>query len=367
MTKVSIIHCETYDREKVMDAVRRSVDLIGGMGSLVKPGMKVLVKPNLLSARPPDDCVDTHPEVARAVVRLVKEAGGTPLVGDSPGGFGKNIDEVYKISGMKDMAREEGVDMVKFTSAKHVDGIPIARYIFDCDLVISVPKFKTHCITVFTAAIKNMYGAVVGLYKAERHSTAPREEDFAKVVAKVFSIAKPHLTIVDSIMAMEGDGPSSGEARKLGLVMASQDAVALDSVLAEMIGLKPLEVAVIKESHALGLGEVDLLKIETVGDDMSLLRPKDFKLPQTMPMRLIPGVFANSIAPLIKFKPYIDSAICARCNLCKITCPVNCIEIEKSYTRIDYKKCVRCLCCHEVCPYRAIRIKRNILTRLVWG
>ncbi|MDP3804293.1 MAG: DUF362 domain-containing protein, partial [Candidatus Omnitrophota bacterium] len=225
MSKVAIARCADYDRDKVFDAVRKAVDLLGGMSEFAKPGMKVLLKPNLLSARTPAEGVDTHPEVVRAVVRLVKSSGATPVVGDSPGGYGKNIDEVFEISGMKRMAEEEGVELVKFTGSKFVDGIPISRRVFDSDLFISIPKLKTHSITILTAAIKNTFGTIPGLYKAECHSRAPKEEDFAKIIAKVHSIARPHLTVLDGIVGMEGDGPASGNLRNMNFIMASRDAV----------------------------------------------------------------------------------------------------------------------------------------------
>ncbi|OGW93396.1 MAG: hypothetical protein A3K16_01615 [Omnitrophica bacterium RIFCSPLOWO2_01_FULL_45_24] len=367
MAKVSIIRCPDYETANVFNAVKRAVDLIGGIDTFVKPGMKVLLKPNLLSARVPDDAVDTHPEVVRAVVRLVKGAGAVPCIGDSPGGYGKNIDEVFEKSGIKRMAEEEGVELERFTASRFVNGTPIARQIFDSDRVISIPKLKTHSVTVLTAAIKNMFGAVVGLYKAQCHSRAPKEEDFCRIIAKVYSIARPHLTIVDGIIAMEGDGPSSGAIRKMNLIMAGMDAVAIDSCLAKIMGVKPLDILVTKEAYEAKLGEADMSKIEVMGDDLDTFIAKDFKLPQTTPLKFLPRSVMNGIASLIKFKPYIDIGICRRCNLCKIACPVSCIEIEKNYCRIDYKKCVRCLCCHEVCPYRAISIKRNILTKMVWG
>ncbi|MFA4981256.1 MAG: DUF362 domain-containing protein [Candidatus Omnitrophota bacterium] len=367
MTKVALAKCADYDTTKVFEAVKKAVDLVGGIGSYVKPGMKVLLKPNLLSARPPDDAVDTHPEVVRAVVRLVKSAGATPLIGDSPGGYGKNIDEVFNKSGMRKMAREEAVELVKFTSSKTVDGIPISRYVFDCGCIISLPKLKTHGITILTAAIKNTYGMVVGLYKAECHSRAPKEKDFAKVIAKVYSITKPHLTVLDGITAMEGDGPSAGYPRNMGLVMAGPDAVAIDSCIAKMIGLEPFDILITKEAYAMGYGEADLSRIEIVGEKIGDFAAADFKLPQTTALKLIPQAVAKGFGSLIRFKPYIDVSVCTRCNLCKITCPVSAIKIERDSCAIDYKKCVRCLCCQEVCPYKAIGIKRNILTKMVWG
>jgi uncharacterized protein (DUF362 family) len=126
--KVSLVRCADYDTARVFEAVKRAVDFIGGINNFVMPGMKVLVKPNLLSARAPEEAVDTHPEVVRAVVKLVKEAGGTPVIGDSPGGYHKNIDIVLEKSGMKTMAQEEGVEIVRFTTSRFVDGIPVARY-----------------------------------------------------------------------------------------------------------------------------------------------------------------------------------------------------------------------------------------------
>ncbi|MCX5667050.1 MAG: DUF362 domain-containing protein [Candidatus Omnitrophica bacterium] len=367
MARVVLVRCESYDTGKVFDAVKRSVDLLGGIEAFVKPGMKVLLKPNLLSARLPEDAVDTHPEVVRAVVRLVKGAGAVPFIGDSPGGFGKNIGEIFEKSGMKRIADEEGVRLEAFTTSKFVNGIPIARQIFDSDRVISIPKFKTHSVTVLTAAVKNMFGSVVGLYKAECHSRSPKEEDFSGIIARVYSITKPHLTVVDGIIAMEGDGPSSGVIRKMDLITASEDAVAIDSCLAKIMGVEPLDILVTKEAYKNRLGEADLSKIEILGEGLDAFVAKDFKLPQTTPLKYLPKSVISSVASLIRFKPYIDNAACRRCNLCKLTCPVDCIEIEKRRCSIDYKKCTRCLCCHEVCHYRAVSIKRNLLTKMVWG
>ena len=367
MAKVALTRCSDYETANVFNAVKRSVDLIGGINAFIRPGTKVLLKPNLLSPRPPEDAVTTHPEVARAVARLAKSAGGIVSLGDSPGGYGKNIDEIMEISGMKKMAGEEGIEIRKFNTPKLINGFPIARDFLEFDFVISIPKFKTHMITVITAAVKNMFGTVVGPHKTHCHSRAPKEEDFSKIIAKVYSISKPHLTILDGIIAMEGDGPSAGVVRKMSLIMAGPDAVAIDACVAKIMGLEPLKVLVTKEASMMGLGESDLAHIEVVGDNIEDFVVKDFKLPRTIPLRFIPKGIINTVMALIKFKPYINSGLCKRCNLCKVSCPVDCISIEKDYCEIDYKKCVKCLCCHEVCPYKAICIKRNFLTKMLWG
>ncbi|MFA5144229.1 MAG: DUF362 domain-containing protein [Candidatus Omnitrophota bacterium] len=367
MVKVSLARCNDYNPDRVFAAVKKAVDLVGGMEAFVKKGAKVLIKPNLLSARRPEDAVDTHPEVVRAVARLAKLSGaGVVLLGDSPGGYGADMDEIFDKSGMRAVAKEEGVELVKFTASKTVDGIPFTRYIFDCDCVISVPKLKTHLVTILTAGIKNMYGTVVGLYKSERHLSAPKGKDFAKVIAKVYGIAKPHLTVLDAIRAMEGDGPSGGQPRNLNLVMAGPDAVAIDTIAAAIVGIEPLDVLVTKEAFRSGFGEADPAKIELAGDDAAGFFLPNFKMPQTIPLGFVPTAIATAAASLIKFKLHIDIRVCRRCRLCKTTCPVNAIEIGKDSCKIDYKKCVRCLCCHEVCPYKAIRIKRNLLTKLLW-
>jgi uncharacterized protein (DUF362 family)/Pyruvate/2-oxoacid:ferredoxin oxidoreductase delta subunit len=367
MAKVAILRCEDYDSSNVYETVKRAIDLIGGINTFIKPGMKVLLKPNLLSPRPPEDAVTTHPEVVRAVSRLVRSAGGIVSLGDAPGGYGKNIDEILETSGIKRMANEEGIEIKKFSTPKFIDGFPIALDYLESDFVISIPKFKTHMITVITAAVKNMFGTVVGPHKTECHSRAPREEDFSKIIAKVYSISKPHLTVLDGIAVMEGDGPSAGITRKMNLIMAGPDAVAIDACVAKIMGLEPLKVLVIKEVSVMGLGESDLTRIEIVGDSIEDFIAKDFKLPRTTPLKFIPKGVINMIAALIKFKPYIDIGLCKRCNLCKVSCPVDCITIAKDYCEIDYKKCVKCLCCHEVCPYKAICIKRNFLTKMIWG
>ena len=367
MVKVSIVRCENYDRSAVREAVKRAVDLVGGIGAFVKPGMKVLLKPNLLSPHAPEDAVTTHPEVIRAVAQLAKEAGGIVSLGDAPGGYGSNIDEILETSGVKKITDEEGIEIKKFTISRFVNGIPIARHVLEADVVISIPKFKTHSITVITAAVKNVFGCVVGLYKAGCHSRAPKEEDFSKIMANVYSMVKPRLTVLDGIAAMEGDGPSAGAIRKMNLIMAGSDAVAIDACVAKVIGIEPLDVLITKEAAQAGLGEADLARIELAGDNIEDFITKDFKLPQTTPLKFLPKGILNTLTGMIKFKQFIYSKLCKRCNLCKVTCPVNCITIEEGYCAVDYKKCVRCLCCHEVCPYKAIEIKRNILTKMVWG
>ncbi|MBN1527045.1 MAG: DUF362 domain-containing protein [Candidatus Omnitrophica bacterium] len=366
--KVAVVRCPDYERERVFASVKKAVDLVGGINAFVAPGMKVLVKPNILSARPPEDAVDTHPEVVRAVARLAKEAGGDVMIGDSPGGYGKNIDEAFEVSGIKKVAEEEGARLVRFSASRQIEGMPIATAALEADRVISVPKLKTHSITVLTAAVKNTFGMVTGLHKAECHSRAPKAEDLAKILVKVYAITRPCLSVVDGIVAMDGDGPSAGRLRPLGALLAGTDAVAIDACAARMAGLAPLDVPVTKEAYARGLGEADLGRIDLVGDDLNGFVMKDFALPKTIRyLTMMPKPLLESFMYFVKFKPVIDSGTCKRCGLCAETCPVDAITVVNGVYKVDYHKCIKCLCCHEVCPYKAIEIKGNALTKLVWG
>lgn len=368
MAKVSLVKCTDYRQESVEPAVKRSIDLVGGIDAFVKPGMKVLLKPNLLSARLPEEGVDTHPEVVRSVARLVKAAGGDVTIGDSPGGYGKNSDEVFERSGMKRIAEEDGFRVVKFTNSKYIDGFPIATPVLESDCIISIPKLKTHCITLITVGVKNSFGMVSGLHKAECHSRAPKAEDMAKLLAKVYSLRKPHLTIVDGIVAMEGDGPAAGTLRSMNLVMASRDAVAIDACVARIIGIKPEDVLTTKEAYNMGLGEMDLSRIEVLGERLEDVSVKDYKLPKTVKvLKWMPKAFLESVMSLVKFRPVIDIKTCKRCRVCEEGCPVEAIRISADICTVDYHKCIKCLCCYELCPHKAISVKGNILTKLVWG
>ena len=310
-SEVSIVRCENYDPYMVGNSTRRAIDLIGGIAKFIKPGENVLIKPNILSARKPEEAVCTHPEVVRAVVRIVKERASHVTIGDSPGGFIKDVKKVYEASGIERIAKEERVNLAKFTFSRTIDGFPISARILEADKIISISKFKTHEITGITGAIKNMYGAVVGLYKTQCHAKAPTEKDLAKIIAKVFSIVKPALNIVDAVYSMEGEGPSAGEPRKTSFLMASSDAVAVDSLLSVLVGCKPHEFAVTKEAHLLKLGNMRLEDIDIKGDNFTDFLIPNFKFAKgRLVLKWLPDFITHFVASFLKFWPEIDNNIC---------------------------------------------------------
>jgi len=366
-SRVSIIRCKTYDLKEVEAAVAKSVGLIGGIERFIKPNARVLLKPNLLSARSPEEGVDTHPEVVRAVARLVKPITPHILVGDSPGGWAlKDIDEVYEKSGIKRVCLEEGLRFVKFDKAVHMEGFPIAAVINEVDAIISISKLKTHSTNILTGAVKNTFGMVVGLHKAQCHFRAPMPDELAVLLVKVFDIVKPVLSIMDGVVGMEGEGPAAGSLRNFGLILASRDAVSLDAVFSELVGIDPLSVPTTLEAARRNKGIADLNKIEVVGERLEDARIRHFKLPMTARIYKLPKSLVRVSLRCIKFYPLINKKKCRRCGLCFNICPTKTIKkLEDNRFEINTKGCIHCFCCYEVCPYKAISLRKSLLGRIV--
>ena len=355
-SKVSIVKCEGYDQPKVYEAVKKSLDLLGGIDKFVKPNQKVLIKPNLLKIAAPEEAATTHPEFIRAVIKLIKLKTNNIYVGDSPAGFIK-AEAVYEKCGIVQICQQENVELVLFDRITNIEGIPFAAIMQEVDVIISLPKFKTHNLTTITAAIKNVFGLIPGLYKVKCHKDAPNFKVFSRLIAKIYQYARADLSIVDSILAMEGDGPAAGTARSMGLVVASRDAVSVDSVLTKIIGLNPCDIISTKEAQNLGLGVADLSQIEICGQAIELVEVVDFKLPRIVMLYKAPNFIARFLLKIVPLVMGIDYNQCSGCNLCKNSCPAQAISVHKGKLKIDSRRCILCLCCSEVCPQRAIYIR----------
>lgn len=363
-TKVAIVKCKDYERIEVEKAAKRAFDLLGGMGAYIKKGEKVLIKPNILSARAPEDGVCTHIEVIRAVIKSIRCCGAIPCIGDNPGGS-ISPREAYEGSGLKFLAKEEDVELKEVKDIKVVNNIPIAAYFFQCDKIISLPKMKTHALMGITGAVKNMYGAIAGLHKSELHKRFPAPEKFAKVLVDTFEIVRPDLVLMDGIVAMDREGPSSGRLRYPGLLVAGEDSVAIDSIFAELINMKPLDILTTREACLRKLGETDLKNIEILGESIKENLISDFDIPGVPGLISILGPCAKLVTGFIKFGPCINKILCKKCMICLNSCPASAITVDSKSSFIDLKKCIRCMCCHEVCPHKAIELKRNFLARRV--
>ena len=361
-SKVSVVRCRTYNPEEVRSSVRRAIELLGGISLFVEKGEKVIIKPNLLSGRPPEDNVNTHIEVIRAVVRMVKECGAVPIVGDNPGGS-VSAKAVYESSGILTMAKEEGIEVAEPKSVKMIKGIPVSSYFLECGKIISLPKMKTHSLMCLTGAVKNMFGTVAGLNKTQYHKMFPKPEGFVNVLIDVFGVMKPDLVLMDGIIAMDGIGPSAGTLKDVGLLIASRDSVAVDSVFSYLVGVSPFDILTTKEAYKRGLGEADMKNIEIAGERIEECFIKGFKLPGSRLVMRLSGPVIKRLASFVKFSPYIKERSCKKCRICSDSCPVSAITINGKKSVIDTHRCIRCMCCHEVCPYNSVALKKNFVAR----
>ncbi len=360
-SSISIVRCKDYSIKNLERSLRKTFELLDAQKGL-RPGIKVLIKPNLLSKKAPEEGANTHPEFVRSVAKVVKESGAIPIIGDNPGGSSRPK-EVYESSEMKRIAKEEDIDLAESEKAIFVDSIPISSYAKECDMIISLPKLKTHSLMTLTGAIKNMFGVCPGLFKTECHKAYPKPEEFCKVLVDIYSIVKPTLTIIDGIIGMDQDGPANGRLRDLGLIVAGSDGVSVDAVLSDITGIKPFELFTTREAHLRGLGNADLEKIEILGEALSEVRLNDFVLPRASLLTHLPGTALKGLTKFINFRPVIDERLCTKCNLCAETCPTKTITINKKISKIEPKNCINCLCCHEVCPYGAVYIKKSFLAK----
>ncbi len=377
MSGVSLIKCDSYQQKKVDSAVRESVELIGGLSKIIHPEDKVLLKVSMLNANPPEKAVTTHPAIVKAAIKLVKEVGGKPFIGDSPGVAYEEIEEAWQKTGLRKAVEEEGAKVVNFRQIKKFDNsrnkkVPvlyIAKEVMDADVVISLPKLKTHSLTLFTGAIKNLYGTIPGFRKKEIHALTVKPQDFAEVIVDILAAVKPKLAIMDGIVGMEGNGPAAGTPRKIGVVLASKDFVAIDAVASNIIGYNPLDIDIIRiaNERKLGVGELD--EIEIKGKNLDEVKVRDFELASNASALLnkMPSFVISMgrllIPYLLKVEPEIEQDKCTGCEVCIMHCPIGAIRMTGDFPIIDRKKCIKCFCCQEFCPQKAVKIKYSWLAK----
>ena len=368
-SRLSLVNCASYEPHLVQDAVTRSIELLGGVTNFIRPKSRVLLKPNLLLAKEPEYGITTHPEVVRAVARILKGIGCTVVVGDGPSVWDNqigNVDEVYRRTGMTRVCEEEGVRLVHFDKKRMREKYPLASWLDHCDYLVNIPKLKTHELTVLTGAVKNLFGLVWGTFKVELHKNYFHIEDFAKILVDVYEETRPTLTVVDGILAMEGDGPAtSGTLCHPKIVVAGNDCVSIDSVLSMIMGINPLDVPSTKEAVSRGLGTAKMEEIEILGDQLKDLNIKPFRMPVTSKHRKLPQPVINLAKKLIRYYPCVERDQCVKCAACIKMCPKKVITMKPKGIAFDYSKCIACFCCQEICPNAAIKVKKSIFAKIV--
>ncbi len=372
MSKVVITSCGSYDRKEIETAVAKCLYELGGIGQFISAGERVLVKPNLLAADPPEKGTDTHPEVVRAVLLEIIKVGAIPIVGDSPG-FG-SLSRVAEKAGITQVCRELGVTLGQFnedvevktsSEGKVLKSFPLVKEITEVDAIINLPRVKTHGLTRLTGAVKNLFGCVAGLHKGEMHFRLQRADVFQGMLIDLALTLKPTLTIVDGVTAMEGAGPRNGSLRHLGLILAGENPFSVDAVIARIVGLAPQEVPLLAIAAKRGIAGISDSEIEIRGEKIEDFIIRDFKVPTSstridlkVPEWVI-RLFRHYVSPY----PVIQDH-CKRCLVCLQACPAKVIALANGKIKINDEECIRCYCCQELCPHDAIELKVPLLGRL---
>ena len=371
--RVALIRCGSYDSDKVSKAVAQSVDELGGLDRFVKRGDRVLLKPNLLVASPADKHVTTHFEVVHAVIKLVKKAGGRPMIGDSPG-IGNAVRVAAKC-GISDIAKREKVEVVNFARPAEVSnpsGVTYKKFKIDqsvvnADVVINLPKLKTHGQMTLTLAVKNMFGVIPGARKTQWHLAAGADRmQFARMLVDLYRSISPQLTVMDAVVGMQGNGPQNGEAKRIGLIAASEDAIALDAALCEIVGLKRERMPTLMAATEMGVGQTRLASMSFGGERPEDCKVAGFVFPETRDlMALFPSFLRDYVRDWLTTRPVLDSKKCEACLICAKNCPAQVITLHNDSLRFDLKRCIRCFCCQEMCPQGAITVGSGPLARLL--
>ena len=350
-----LIHPASYD------SVRPAVDRAFEIFPLDLAGKTVLIKPNALRTSSADEAIVTHPSVLRAVVEKVETlAPAAIIVGDNPGvvSYGAN-EECFEKTGLmaaaKGYYRNIGNDPVRVGfNPSFMPSVSVSRVVMEADIIISLPRFKTHGLTVISGAIKNSYGILPGAQKSILHKVAGSPERFHEAIVEVFKIRVPDLFILDAVVGMEGNGPASCDLRDIGLILAADNAVAMDAVIATMMGCDPSILRSLQKAKEDGLGDYDLKTIHIIG---KLEKIPDFKLPPVSGE----GITKNQAIQLMlvsknRFRPSVDQSLCTACGTCVTQCPVSALTMKGEFPEVDPGICIICFCCQELCPEKAIRL-----------
>ncbi|MBI1910490.1 MAG: DUF362 domain-containing protein [Deltaproteobacteria bacterium] len=374
--KVSIKKCGDYNSSSVYSAVKESIDLLGGIEKFVKAGERILIKPNLLAGRPPEAAVTTHPEVVRAVITLVREAGATPVVGDSPGlGTARKSAEKCGIAQVCVDTNTEIIEFKEIIWAENPKGytfkrLEVAKEVLGFDGIINIPKIKTHAQMYLTLGVKNLFGCVPGKRKPQWHlSSGVDSLYFAGMLIDLYLYLNPRLTIMDGIVGMEGNGPGNGDPRHLGIILGSSDAIALDAVITELLGSKPHDLPILKAAAEWGIKSAKASNVTVAGEPIENVRVAGFKFPPLSSANFaarFPYFIDKRLRKALTSRPHINTRDCTLCSVCVNVCPAEVMK-KRGKIIINYDKCIRCYCCQEMCPQGAITPREGWLKKLIPG
>lgn len=381
-TKVSAVKCKTYEEKEVRHALRTAIDDIDGF-DFIRPGIKVAVKVNLVTAMKPETAATTNYTAVVELCRLLIERGAHVVVGDSPGGPFTPIylNMVYSATGITaaesvgaHLNRNFEMCVTEYKDAVSAKKFSYTSWLDDVDVIINFSKLKTHAMMGMSCAVKNMFGVVPGTIKPEYHFRFPESVDFANMLIDLNEYFKPVLCITDAVVGMEGNGPTQGAPREIGAFLASKSPYALDLACAYIIGLDATGVKTLEAAYSRGLCPKDISEL-TVCGDIDSLRISDFKTIETFnsieffdKFQGVGGkLFGKFAGACLASRPSLKKSGCIGCQKCFNVCPAKAISMKKNRPVIDRKNCIRCFCCQEFCPEGALYSMRPFIARLIGG
>lgn len=359
--EVAFARCDDYGTS-LPEALDRLWSLTGWREAADLRERKVLLKPNLLTDRLPEQAVTTHPEVVRHVIRRFKAAGARVSVGDSPASAA-NLRQVWQASGIEAVCAEESVPLLALEQAGvrpfEIGGFAfaVALPVLEADLVVNLPKVKSHSLTMLTAAVKNIFGVIPGYSKTTLHRLHPKPAEFGRLIRAIWEVIPQTWTIADAVVGMEGQGPANGRPIKLGFLAASADPFALDRALCDVLHIDARRVP-----YLAARAEADAREPYTlVGDAVSV---GSFEVPSGAHLlSLLPAWLVRGASRLVWVRPAFSADACVRCGLCERACPVQALTLPAGAPKpvLDTRLCISCSCCHEVCPHAAVRMTQSRL------
>ena len=373
--RVWLAQCPDYG-QSLEEKIEKAFDALQ-VWDKIRPGMRVVLKPNLVMSSKPEQAIITHPAFTAAVGKCVQKAGGRVVIAESPGGpyTPAAMKAMFRATGYRDMAEACGFTLytdcksreVTLPQAKRCRELSVVEPFLDRDYLIDLPKLKTHSMVGFSGAVKNLFGTVPGLQKPELHCRFPEREPFSEMLCDLCHFLGPDLSLMDGIWAMEGNGPTGGQRRDLHVIAGSESPWALDVAAASLVGLEPEKITMLREGHERGYGPLDLSELELVGDPMESLLVPDFLKAEASSTDFIdrlPKFLRPAAKKLATPYPRIDKKRCVGCGKCAESCPQHTISLRDGKAVIRYQNCIRCFCCHEMCPKHVVQIKRLGLLRL---
>ena len=366
---VAVVRCKTYDVEAVKPALEEAVNAVNGL-DFVKPGMKIIIKPNLVSFKKPDAAATTHPALLEALVEMLLARGADVTIGDSPGGPHSLplLNRVYAATGM-DRLEKLGAKLnrtVDFPEGKVLKNFTYTEYLDEADAIIDFCKLKSHGMLGMSAAVKNLFGTIPGLKKPEVHYKFQNDAEFADMLVDLNEYFKPRLAICDAVVGMEGNGPTAGTPRQIGAIIASKSTYYADVVGAELIGMNIDGLPTLQAAYERGFAPASSKNLRVYGD-IRALTVDDFKAP---PVRGLSFMRKGNVLHFIskaalEHKPTLKKRFCVGCGECARMCPAKAIEMKNKKPHINREKCIRCFCCQEFCPRAAMVAHRPLAAKVL--